>query len=336
MNKDFRDVPTLKSAIIAGNRLALAKGITLLESTKQDDRALAEALLSAIHPEAGNSIRIGISGVPGVGKSTFIEAFGLHLLKSNKKVAVLAVDPSSSTAKGSILGDKTRMQKLAAEQHAFIRPSPSSGNLGGVGRKTRETIMLCEAAGFDVIIIETVGVGQSEITVRGMVDFFLLLMIAGAGDELQGIKRGIMEIADLVVVNKADGDNIPRAKAARQDYARALHMFQAKKSGWTPFALICSSIENSGIDAIWESIENFEKQVKANGSFLENRKQQDLQWFIELFDQILKEIIFEIPAIQLQYDFLLNRIHQGKIAPSAALTEIKNLLLKEIRKSNAQ
>jgi LAO/AO transport system kinase len=334
MKKDYSDIENLKEGLLQGDRLSLSKAITLIESTKTEDRKKADQLLDSIIKNTGNSIRIGISGVPGVGKSTFIEAFGLYVLQQNKKVAVLAVDPSSSTAKGSILGDKTRMQELSANKNAFIRPSPSSGNLGGVARKTRESILLCEAAGYDIILVETVGVGQSEITVSGMVDFFLLLMIAGAGDELQGIKRGIMEIADLVLVNKADGDNLPRAKAARQDYGRALHLFQAKESGWIPLALTCSSIENIGIKEVSQEIEKYQNHTKTNGYFASNRKRQALNWFKEMFSTSVQELLLEFSTINATYESCLEAVKKEKMTPGSALQKIKEAIRQEFLKSS--
>lgn len=316
------------SKILSGERIALSKAITLVESTREEDREKAENLLNELMAHAGNSIRIGISGIPGVGKSTFIEAFGMALINKGHKVAVLAVDPSSSQGKGSILGDKTRMPNLSAQKNAFIRPSPSSGNLGGVAARTRESIVLCEAAGFDVIVVETVGVGQSETAVSGMVDFFLLLMIAGAGDELQGIKRGIMEIADLIVVNKADGENIAAAKAARQAYARALHLFSQKESGWTPQVLTCSALEQKGIDDILKQIEKFKNLVHSNGYFLKNRKNQEIEWFQTLYRELVTEILLKNKEIQNTYQMCINGIINHSLTPGSAVSQMKQLLSK--------
>ncbi len=285
-------VDQLSNKVLQGDTNALSRAITLIESAHETDILKAEELLRMLLPHAGNSIRIGISGVPGAGKSTFIESYGMHLIQQGKKVAVLAVDPSSEAGKGSILGDKTRMNSLASQAKAFIRPSPSSGALGGVARKTREAIFLCEAAGFDHILVETVGVGQSETAVHSMVDFFLLIAIAGAGDELQGIKRGIMEMADLVVVNKADGDNLPKAKAARQDIQRALHFFPQLPSGWTPEAILASSIEATGMLEINEVIDRFTKHVNQNGYFQNHRKEQSKWWLKETIQHELNELFF--------------------------------------------
>ena len=264
--------------ILKGNKVALAKGITLLESSLETDILSSQKLIAACLPYSGNSIRIGITGVPGVGKSTFIETFGKILTEKGKKVAVLAIDPSSEKNHGSILGDKSRMNKLAVDENAFIRPSPSSGTLGGVSSNTRDSIILCEAAGFDVILIETVGVGQSETKVSTICDFFLLLMLAGAGDELQGIKRGIMELADMLVITKADGDNLQKAKNAKQEYQMALHLFPASENGWTPKVSVCSALENTGIKEIWEIIITYNKQMIINNYKSENRKKQDIYW----------------------------------------------------------
>tara|TARA_B100000767_G_scaffold188188_1_gene175533 strand:- start:316 stop:1257 length:942 start_codon:yes stop_codon:yes gene_type:complete len=268
----------LAQQIIEGNRTALGQGITLLESTLPEHEKKAQDLITTCLPHSGNSIRIGVTGVPGVGKSTFIEAFGKLLTSQVKKVAVLAIDPTSERTHGSILGDKSRMHELAADENAFIRPSPSRGRLGGVANKTRESIILCEAAGFDIILIETVGVGQSETTVSNLVDFFLLLMLAGAGDELQGIKRGIMELADALVITKADGDNTVKAKNAAMEYKRALHLFPAMENGWTAQTGTCSSLEDTGIAEIFETITKFNAQMISSGWKNTNRENQNIYW----------------------------------------------------------
>ena len=268
----------LFSEIKEGNKSSLAKGITLLESSLTTDIAEAQKLISDCLPLSGNSIRIGITGVPGVGKSTFIEVFGKLLTSKGHKVAVLAIDPTSEKTHGSILGDKSRMNELSVDKNAFIRPSPTSGTLGGVANKTRENIILCEAAGFDIILIETVGVGQSETTVSNLVDFFLLLMLAGAGDELQGIKRGIMELADALMITKADGDNITNSKNAALAYKRALHLFPAMENGWTPQVSTCSALENIGVLEIFETINKFDTQMIVSGWKMENRKNQNIYW----------------------------------------------------------
>ena len=268
----------LAQQIIEGNRTALGQGITLLESTLPEHEQKAQELLKLCLPHSKKSIRVGVTGVPGVGKSTFIESFGKLLTGKGKKIAVLAIDPTSERTHGSILGDKSRMHELAADENAFIRPSPSSGILGGVANKTRESIILCEAAGFDIILIETVGVGQSETTVSNLADFFLLLMLAGAGDELQGIKRGIMELADALIITKSDGDNSIKAKNAAMEYKRALHLFPAKENGWIPQVSTCSALDKTGLDTIWELIEKYNNQMQANSYFMSNRNKQNNYW----------------------------------------------------------
>jgi len=268
----------LAQQIIEGNRTALGQGITLLESTLPEHEQKAQELLKLCLPHSQKSIRVGVTGIPGVGKSTFIEAFGKLLTGKGKKIAVLAIDPTSERTHGSILGDKSRMHELAADENAFIRPSPSSGILGGVANKTRESIILCEAAGFDIILIETVGVGQSETTVSNLADFFLLLMLAGAGDELQGIKRGIMELADALIITKSDGDNSIKAKNAAMEYKRALHLFPAKENGWIPQVSTCSALDKTGLDTIWELIEKYNNQMQANSYFMGNRNKQNNYW----------------------------------------------------------
>ena len=268
----------LAQEIINGNITALGQGITLVESTLPKHEEEAQKLLSKCLPKSGKSIRIGITGVPGVGKSTFIETFGNLLTKEGKKVAVLTIDPTSETTHGSILGDKSRMHELSKNKNAFIRPSPSSGKLGGIANRTRESIILCEAAGFDAILIETVGVGQSETTANNIVDFFLLLMLAGAGDELQGIKRGIMELADTLVITKSDGDNIQKAKNATLEYKRAIHLFPAMENGWIPQVSTCSALENTGISEVSEIIKKFDRQMTSNGWKKNNRKDQNNYW----------------------------------------------------------
>lgn len=274
------DPSELFQKLKSGDHQALARAITLTESIHPDHEEIAENILEKATADSGKSMRIGITGVPGVGKSTFIEAFGKYLIEEKgKKVAVLAIDPSSAKSKGSILGDKTRMTELSANEKAFIRPSPSSGALGGVGMATREIILLCEAAGFDVIIVETVGVGQSETEVKELVDFFMLLMLPGAGDELQGIKRGIIELADAIFINKADGDNVQKAKEAKAAYTNALHLFPPTDSDWQPKVELCSSIEGSNIDMAWELISEYEERTKKNRYFERNRKAQLIKWF---------------------------------------------------------
>jgi LAO/AO transport system kinase len=304
--------------ILKGDIAALSRAITLVESTSSTHSEKAEAIINACLPHANQSIRIGITGVPGVGKSTFIEAFGKYLTGIGKKVAVLAVDPSSTISHGSILGDKTRMEELVKDANAYIRPSASGETLGGVARKTRETITLCEAAGFDTIIIETVGVGQSETAVHGMVDFFLLLQIAGAGDELQGIKRGIMEMADAVVINKADGDNIKRARLAKTEFNRALHLFPAKKSGWMPQVETCSAIEGIGIESVWETIGQFVDLTKNNASFQQKRHEQNQFWMLETINDQLKNSFYNQPEIIKLLETNKKAVQNDELSPFAA------------------
>ncbi len=305
-----------------GNIAVLSKAITLIESAKAAHQQLASQLIDAVLPFTGKSLRIGITGVPGVGKSTFIEAFGMHLIEQGKKVAVLAIDPSSSISKGSILGDKTRMEKLSVHPDAFIRPSAASGSLGGVAYKTREATLLCEAAGFDTIIIETVGVGQSETEVSHITDFFLLLMLAGAGDELQGIKRGIMEIADGLTITKADGNNIDKAKAARSEYARALHFMPPHPSGWIPEVKICSSYNNSGIEDIAEMIERYVQHQTTNGHFQKKRNEQNLFAFQRLLEEQLKRILFAKPGLEEKILHMQKEVLGNKISAYSAVAAI--------------
>jgi LAO/AO transport system kinase len=317
----------LVNDIIKGNITALSRAITLVESTNPAHLEKANDIIKQCLPFANDSVRIGITGVPGVGKSTFIEAFGSHLTALGKKVAVLAVDPSSSLSKGSILGDKTRMEDLVKEPNAFIRPSASGTSLGGVARKTRETIILCEAAGYDTIIIETVGVGQSETAVHSMVDFFLLLKLAGAGDELQGIKRGIMEMADTIVINKADGDNIKAAKLAKSEFGRALHLYPLKDSGWQPKVLLASALKKEGIDAIWDVIQEYVKHTKNIEYFEQHRKAQNKFWLLQTIEDRLKSDFFNTVNIKSELKKQLELIDQGKTTPFVAaetLLKLKN------------
>jgi LAO/AO transport system kinase len=282
-----RNPHELAQGILAGDKVALSRGLTLVESTRRDDHELALELLEQLRAHTGGSVRIGITGVPGVGKSTFIESFGQLLVKKGKKVAVLAIDPSSERSGGSILGDKTRMNTLSQLPEVYIRPTASGGSLGGVAKRTRESILLCEAAGFDVVIIETVGVGQSETMVKEMVDFFLLLMLAGAGDELQGIKRGIMEMADALVITKADGDNETHAKRARNEYKNAMHLFPPNPNGWIPKAMTCSAYAHTGMEEIWETIESYVNQLTLSGFIEANRRDQEVYWFRETLKEML-------------------------------------------------
>ncbi|SHE67458.1 methylmalonyl-CoA mutase metallochaperone MeaB [Mariniphaga anaerophila] len=284
--------------ILSGNITLLSKAVTLVESAKPEHMEIAQEIIVRCLPHSGNSIRIGITGVPGVGKSTFIEALGSYITGRGNKLAVLAIDPSSERSKGSILGDKTRMEELSGNKNAYIRPSPSAGSLGGVARKTRETIILCEAAGFDHVFIETVGVGQSETAVHSMSDFFLLLMLAGAGDELQGIKRGIMEMADLIAINKADGSNREKAQMARVQYRNALHLFPQKDSGWDPEVLTCSAISKTGVTEIWDKIETYRNLTVENGYFARRRSAQSTFWMHETIQEQLKQKFYNHPEMK--------------------------------------
>lgn len=318
LRKKQRTTQELINGVLAGNISDLSRAVTLIESTNTNHLAKANEVINACLPHANKSVRIGITGVPGVGKSTFIEAFGKHLTGLGKKVAVLAVDPSSTISHGSILGDKTRMEELIKDPNAYIRPSSSGETLGGVARKTRETIMLCEAAGFDTILIETVGVGQSETAVHSMVDFFLLLKISGAGDELQGIKRGIMEMVDAIVINKCDGDNIKKSKLAKTEFERALHLFPAKKSGWIPTTSTCSSITREGIPEIWQTIEQFIEITKGNTYFFEKRAAQNQYWLLETINEQLKTNFYNNPEIQKVLESTKKAVQNDEISPFAA------------------
>jgi LAO/AO transport system kinase len=304
--------------ILSGDRVILSRGITIVESNLESDKILAKEIIQAILPFSGNSIRIGITGVPGVGKSTFIEAFGKHLITKGHKVGILSIDPSSQRSKGSILGDKTRMEELANLEDAYIRPSATGDTLGGVANKTGETMLLCEAAGYDVILIETVGVGQSETAVHGMTDFFLLLMLSGAGDELQGIKKGIMEMADMVVINKADGDNIKKSEMARRQYQNALHIFPQSDSGWSPVVTTASATKNIGIDTVWDEIEKYKKLVDENGYFKKNRIQQQIQWMYNNINEELKQLFYGSKNITEHLSVLEKDIISSKISPVKA------------------
>ncbi|MEX6688683.1 methylmalonyl Co-A mutase-associated GTPase MeaB [Danxiaibacter flavus] len=309
--------------ILQGDRIILSRAITLIESKLHSDNELAETVLQKILPFTGNTLRIGITGIPGAGKSTFIEAFGKYLTSIGKQVAVLTIDPTSRKTKGSILGDKTRMEELANDVNAYVRPSASGDTLGGVHSKTRETMLLCEAAGFDVIIIETVGVGQSEVSVKGIVDFFLLIMLAGAGDELQGIKRGIMEMADAILINKADGDNITACKRAKQEYANALHMFAPQENRWNPQVLLCSAIQKMGIAETWQLIRQFEIHAKENGSFNRNRQTQNRQWMHDVISYYLQHNFYNNGSIK---DVLPNQEQRVETGKTPAVVAAKKLL----------
>ncbi|AUS07108.1 methylmalonyl Co-A mutase-associated GTPase MeaB [Pseudotamlana carrageenivorans] len=312
------DVDDLISSLLNKNISALSRAITIVESEHPKHTAQASAITKACLPKANKSIRIGITGVPGVGKSTFIEAFGHHLSRQGKRIAVLAIDPSSSITKGSILGDKTRMEDLVKNKNVFIRPSASGNSLGGVARKTRESIVLCEAAGFDVVIIETVGVGQSETTVHSMVDFFLLLKLPGAGDELQGIKRGIIEMADAIAINKADGDNLKKAKVAQTDFKNALHLYPNNKSEWQPQVSLCSALNKVGIDAIWQQVLDYVQITSANHYFNEKRHEQNKYWLIQTIESQLKADFFNKPEIKAALKEQLQLLDLNKTTPFAA------------------
>lgn len=312
------------NGVLANDKTLLARAITLIESNSPDHYEKARDVLRPLLSHAGHSMRIGITGVPGAGKSTLIEAFGCYLIEQGHKVAVLAVDPSSTVTHGSILGDKTRMEKLSRLPQCFIRPSPSGGTLGGVTRKSRETIMICEAAGYDVILIETVGVGQSEVTVRSMVDFFLLLMIAGAGDELQGIKKGVMELADAVFVNKADGTNQSRAELARNEYATALKYIAPATPGWQTQAFTCSATTGEGIPGLWKVIEQFRTTTTNSGSFKRRRQHQAMDWVFSMVEDYLKENFYQNPAVQLLLPGIKEHILNGSLLPTTAAENLLN------------
>lgn len=318
------------TGIRAGNIAVLGRAITLIESTLPGHQEMAEQIIAQCLPYTGQSVRIGITGVPGVGKSSFIERFGMHLASDlQKKVAVLAIDPTSAISHGSILGDKTRMEQLSVHPNAFIRPSPAGSSLGGVARKTRETIYLCEAAGFEVIFIETVGVGQSETAVHSMVDFFLLLMLSGAGDELQGIKRGIMEMADALVITKADGENMNKAKLAATEYRRALHFLPPQASGWIPQTAVCSALTGQGIAEVWQLIERYLNQVILNGYFDEKRKRQAVYWMEETIDTQIRQLFFSNPAVREAYAQYMVQLEQGHITSYKAARELLALYLSQ-------
>ena len=313
--------------ILAGNRVVLSQAITLVESRLASDRDLAAQVLEACMPHTGNAFRIGITGVPGVGKSTFIDAFGMHLAEGGKKLAVLAVDPSSSRTRGSILGDKTRMARLSRTPMAYVRPSPAGATLGGVTRATRESILLCEAYGCDVVLVETVGVGQSETAVHSMVDFFLLLMLAGAGDELQGIKKGIVEMADGMAVNKADGENREAAKRARVEYQRALHLLAAHESGWLPQVHTCSALEGEGMVEIWAMLEKFRSEMEANGWWGKKRSQQNVTWMLDTAQDLLMDRFLDSDAVRQALPGVESAVKSGQLPPSIAARNLIRLYL---------
>ena len=324
------NTPTHLASLLDGirdnDRATLGRAITLVESNSPGDRDRAQELLTALLPSTGGAHRIGISGVPGVGKSTFIESFGLRLVEAGHRVAVLAVDPSSTVSKGSILGDKTRMEKLAATDSAFIRPSPTGGSLGGVARKTREAILVCEAAGYDVVLVETVGVGQSETTVAEMVDFFLLLKLAGAGDELQGIKRGILELADLIAINKADGENLQAAELARAEFERALQILRpADEDGWTPRVVTSSGQTGAGLDEIWQLIGEHHELLSGSGDLERRRQQQLLSWMWSLVDEGLRSAVRAHPEAADTLAALEEDVLEARTTPTSAADEILSI-----------
>ncbi len=312
----------LEAGIVAGDRALLARAITLIESTRPADQAAARELLERVLPRSGSALRVGITGVPGVGKSTFIEALGKRLTAQRTKVAVLAVDPSSTRSGGAILGDKTRMHELARDPLAFVRPSPSRGSLGGVARRTREVMLLCEAASYEVVLVETVGVGQSETMVAGMVDFFLVLMLANAGDELQGIKRGILELADMVVINKADGEHVQAAREARIEYARALHLMPQKSPSWTPPVLTCSGLRDEGVAEIWAAIEDYRARMDASGEWQTQRAGQRVDAMWRSIEWGLIEAFRGDPELRERVAALEQQVRAGTLAPDHAAHEL--------------
>jgi len=312
--------------VLAGQRRMLSKTITLIESSLPAHQKLARTILDALLPSTGEAVRLGITGVPGVGKSTFIESLGRTLVRDDHRVAVLAIDPSSTRSGGSVMADKTRMEKLAVEENAFIRPSPSGGTLGGVARKTRESMLICEAGGYDVIIVETVGVGQSEGTVASMVDFFLVLMLAGAGDELQGIKKGILELADAIAINKADGDNLEKAKKAARIYQNALHLLRPASPTWIPPVLTCSAAETTGIREIWQTVLDHRKKLSETGELAQKRRQQAVDWMWALIEEGLKNRFGQHEGIKKRLPRIFRAVENGRIAPTIAAEELLFLL----------
>jgi LAO/AO transport system kinase len=331
-NKKKISIQEFIDGILAGNRTLLSQAITMIESSLHEHQEIAQEIIEKCLPFSGNSIRIGITGVPGVGKSTFIEAMGTYLTSHGRKLAVLAIDPSSERSKGSILGDKTRMEQLSVDPNAFIRPSPSAGSLGGVARKTRETVILCEAAGFDTVFIETVGVGQSETAVHSMVDFFLLLMLSGAGDELQGIKRGIMEMADAIAITKADGSNMQKAELAATQYKSALHLFPKTSSAWDPQVLLCSAVSGMGIKDIWTSIQEYINLTKGNNFFYNRRREQAKYWMYETINESLKTHFYNHKNISEELPVYEQMVLHDKISSFIAA---KKLLKKYLKKDDA-
>ncbi len=327
-NRKLLPVQEYVDGILNGDITLLSKAVTLVESSKAKHQKLAQEIITRCLPHSGNSVRVGITGVPGVGKSTFIEVLGSYITKRGEKLAVLAIDPSSERTKGSILGDKTRMEDLSGDKNAYIRPSPAAGSLGGVARKTREIIILCEAAGFNHIFIETVGVGQSETAVHSMTDFFLLLMLAGAGDELQGIKRGIMEMADVIAINKADGNNMKKAQIARVQYQNAIHLFPKKESDWVPNVLTCSAIKKVGIAEIWEQVEKYKLLTEKNGYFFRKRNEQSTYWMHETIEEQLRRNFYDNPEIKERMKILENKVLDDKMSSFAAAGKLLKMYSK--------
>jgi LAO/AO transport system kinase len=315
-------IPEYVEGVLAGDRVTLGRAITLVESTLPAHEAMAQEMLLQLLPHTGRALRLGITGIPGAGKSTFIEALGGRLTSLGHKVAVMAVDPSSTVSGGSILGDKTRMMDLSANPSAFIRPSPSAGTLGGVTRKTRETLLVCEAGGFDVVIIETVGTGQSETVVDDMVDCFLVLMVAGAGDELQGIKRGVLELADIVAVNKADGDNVERAELARRQYATGLHFMRPKVPSWVPKAIACSARTGAGLDELWTLVQSHRSALSNSGDLFSRRQQQRVRWMWSMINERLLAALRDHPAVHARISPLEAAVAGGQVTASQAAIEI--------------
>lgn len=321
-----RDIAALAAEVRADSRVALARAITLIESRKPEHRPQARRLLTLLNEAAGRSQRVGITGVPGVGKSTLIDSLGSYLTAQGHRVAVLAVDPSSSRSGGAILGDKTRMARLAADPAAFIRPSPSSGTLGGVARTTRETILLCEAAGFDIVLVETVGVGQSEVAVAGMADFFLLLMLAGGGDELQGIKKGVMELADMIAITKADGANEGPARAAAADYKAALNILTPASASWKPPVITVSSREGRGLDELWANVARHREALAATGEFEEKRREQDVSWMHAMIEERMRQLVLSHEAAVAKIAELERGVRAGILPPSVAADEAASVI----------
>ncbi len=327
VRKNRLSVSEYIQGVLNGDKVILSRAITLVESSLESDQILAEQVMEGVLPYAGKSLRIGVTGVPGVGKSTFVESFGKLVVEKGFRLAVLAVDPSSQKTGGSILGDKTRMDSLSTDSRAFIRPSPSGSTLGGVSARTREAMLLCEAAGYEIIFIETVGVGQSETVVKGMVDFFLLLMLAGAGDELQGIKKGIVEICDALIIHKADGDNVENAKRAKREYANALHLFPTREDGWIPEVKLCSSIDKIGLDDIWDMIQKFENHQKTKGYFFSNREEQRKNWLKEHVSFLLEQKFYKDEKIKAALSEIHQGILSGTLSPIAKARDLVKIFL---------